>query len=71
MMETDEQRPVYLYLLKWDDRMRSTSSTESCAPGSKRISAISQDKWHGRWHHAKKASETKMRLLKECLNLLR
>lgn len=56
MMKCYADRPVYLYLLKWDDKMRTDLEYRVfCAPESTRISAISQYKWHTRWYHAGKS----------------
>lgn len=46
-------QPTYLYLLKWNDKMRpSLEYRIFCAPGSGSISAISQYRWFEQWYHS-------------------
>ncbi|KAL8834498.1 MAG: hypothetical protein Q9170_003733 [Blastenia crenularia] len=52
------RRPVCLYLIKWDDNMRTDLEYRVfCVPRKGKISAISQYKWHAQWYHAHESLE--------------
>ncbi|KAL8730185.1 MAG: hypothetical protein Q9166_004268 [cf. Caloplaca sp. 2 TL-2023] len=52
------EQPVYLFLIKWNDKMQTDLEYRVfCAPGSGKIAAISQYKWHAPWYHASKPIE--------------
>lgn len=65
LMSGREQRSVYLFLLKWNDKMRPELEYRVfCGPGSKRITAVSQYKWHERWYHASEPLTSQSAILK-------
>lgn len=53
MCDNFPDQPVSLFLIKWDDKMRTDLEYRVfCAPGSGGVAAISQYKWHAPWYHA-------------------
>ncbi|KAL9603947.1 MAG: hypothetical protein Q9219_000885 [cf. Caloplaca sp. 3 TL-2023] len=65
LLDCSGSQPIYLYLFRWDDEMRPDLEYRVfCAPGSGRISAISQYRWHAPWHHAGKTIEERDEIAK-------
>ena len=65
MLSRHRNRPVYVYLLRWDCTMQPKLEYRVfCAPGSGKISAISQYKWHERWYHYKKSTKERDEIVK-------
>ncbi|KAL8998661.1 MAG: hypothetical protein Q9169_002322 [Polycauliona sp. 2 TL-2023] len=56
MRDSFPESAVYLYLIKWNNKMRTDLEYRVfCAPGSGKIAAISQYEWHSPWYHAKES----------------
>ncbi|KAL8647253.1 MAG: hypothetical protein Q9226_006508 [Calogaya cf. arnoldii] len=59
------EQPVYLFLITWNDKMRTDLEYRVfCAPGSGEIAAISQYKWHAPWYHAKEGIDRQKEIAK-------
>ncbi|KAL8896337.1 MAG: hypothetical protein Q9207_007756 [Kuettlingeria erythrocarpa] len=57
--------PVYLYLLKWNDKMLSELEYRVfCAPQSGEITAISQYHWFDKWIHSGKTEQRRNEIAK-------
>ncbi|KAI4148393.1 MAG: hypothetical protein LQ341_001587 [Variospora aurantia] len=53
MTAANSYEPVYLYLLKWNDKMQpGLEYRVFCAPEIMRITAISQYRWFEKWYHS-------------------
>ncbi|KAI4250533.1 MAG: hypothetical protein L6R40_000133 [Gallowayella cf. fulva] len=63
------ESPVYLFLIKWNENMRTELEYRVfCAPGSGRVAAISQYKWHERWFHANESIERQNEIAKRVID---
>ncbi|KAL9024200.1 MAG: hypothetical protein Q9180_007967, partial [Flavoplaca navasiana] len=65
MCDNFPDQPVPLFLIKWDDKMRTDLEYRIfCAPGCGQIAAISQYKWHAPWYHARKGIDRQKEIAK-------
>ncbi|KAL8977822.1 MAG: hypothetical protein Q9205_006457, partial [Flavoplaca limonia] len=65
MCDNFPDQPVSLFLIKWNDEMRTDLEYRVfCAPGCGRIAAISQYKWHAPWYHAREGVDRQKEIAK-------
>ncbi|KAL8762675.1 MAG: hypothetical protein Q9184_001382 [Pyrenodesmia sp. 2 TL-2023] len=58
-------QPVYLYLLRWNDKMSSKLEYRVfCAPGNGKITAISQYGWFDKWYHSEETQQRRNEIAK-------
>lgn len=65
MRDSLPEQPVYLFLIKWNDKMRTDLEYRVfCAPGGGEIAAVSQYKWHAPWYHAREGINSQREIAK-------
>ncbi|KAL8666503.1 MAG: hypothetical protein Q9168_007472 [Polycauliona sp. 1 TL-2023] len=68
MCDYQLEKPIYLFLIKWNDKMRTELEYRVfCAPGWGRIAAVSQYKWHAPWYHANESGDRQKEIAKRVL----
>ncbi|KAL8646896.1 MAG: hypothetical protein Q9210_005871 [Variospora velana] len=68
MAAANSYEPVYLYLLKWNDKMQpGLEYRVFCAPEIMRITAISQYRWFEKWYHTKETWQRQNEIAKRVL----
>ena len=65
MCDSFPDQPVSLFLIKWNDKVRTDLEYRVfCAPGCVRIAVISHYKWHAPWYHAREGIDRQKEIVK-------